>query len=350
MTNQKSNPNPGPNPRPNRGDRDQFAGDSYLWDKTGAADPLVAELEAALAPLRYTGAPPSTLAKAPTAPRRIAPVRWRPMLAAAAVLLLTCLAAIRFIGGSSSAEPWEFTTLKGIVRVGDRSYDGAGRMRVGQWLRTESGASVELRVANIGRLTIDGDSELQLLASREGTEQRIKLKRGRIDAFITARARLFFVDTPAAVAVDLGCAYELVVDENGDGEIIVTSGSVMLERDSHSVMLLAGTRCAMRRDIGPGTPYVDDAPAALREALMEYDFRKGGGVALDTIVSAARNRDWLTLWNLLPRVHVDQRERLVDRLLQVAKFPEGVTREHVILLDQTKLDDWFDVLEDTWFR
>ena len=72
---------------------------------------------------------------------------------------------------------------------------------------------------------------------------------------IWAPPRLFFVDTPAGVAADLGCAYTLEVDDHGDGLLHVTSGWVALQLKDRESMVPAGASCATRPGVGPGTPF-----------------------------------------------------------------------------------------------
>ena len=43
----------------------------------------------------------------------------------------------------------------------------------------------------------------------------LRLAHGRLSARVTAPPRLFVVDTPAATAIDLGCAYDLAVLTDG---------------------------------------------------------------------------------------------------------------------------------------
>ncbi len=64
---------------------------------------------------------------------------------------------------------------------------------------------------------------------------RLRLERGALQALILAPPGQFHVETPAAVATDLGCAYRIAVDERGDSELRVTSGWVSLDRPADQV-------------------------------------------------------------------------------------------------------------------
>ena len=72
----------------------------------------------------------------------------------------------------------------------------------------------QIAVSSIGNVDIDENTRVRLLETRP-TEHRLELARGKMSARIWAPPRLFFVDTPSAVAADLGCAYTLEVDDHG---------------------------------------------------------------------------------------------------------------------------------------
>jgi hypothetical protein len=182
-------------------------------------------------------------------------------------------------------------------------------------------------------------------------EHRLALDRGSIQATIKAPPRLFFVDTPSAVAVDLGCAYSLDVDEAGNGLLHVTSGWVELVRDGRNSYVPIGSICSLRAGVGPGTPYFDDSSDAFRQALERFDFDGGGQQALATVLSESRPRDTLTLWHLLPRVDDGSRTRVVERIRALVGLPKGVTRAGLLRLDPEMIDLqlWQDYLDLVWF-
>jgi ferric-dicitrate binding protein FerR (iron transport regulator) len=104
------------------------------------------------------------------------------------------------------------------------------------------------------------------------SEHRLALARGEMHALVSAPPRLFFVDTPAATAVDLGCAYTLTVDESGGGQLHVTLGYVALEGPESEVVIPARAKCDMRPGRRIGTPYTEEASSALQAALRQLDF------------------------------------------------------------------------------
>ena len=99
----------------------------------------------------------------------------------------------------------------------------------------------------------------------------MSLDRGQIRALIWAPPRRFFVNTPAATAIDLGCAYRLQVDDRGWGKVRVESGWVAFEYNGRESFIPKDAMCATRPGFGPGTPCYEDVPGRVRRGA--YDSR-----------------------------------------------------------------------------
>jgi len=143
---------------------------------------------------------------------------------------------------------------------------------MGQVLETDGRSRARIAVGSIGNVDIDENTRVRLLAT-EPTEHRLELTRGKMSARIWAPPRLFFVDTPSAVAADLGCAYTLEVDDQGASKLRVTSGWVALELKDRESIVPAEASCDTQPGIGPGTPYFEDASPVFRAALSRMDFQ-----------------------------------------------------------------------------
>src|SRR5262245_2427086 len=197
--------------------------DEYLWDRSGPPDPDVERLERMLGRLRST--PP-----VPQLPPRATGVRTAryvaPLLTAAAVIALMIGSTWRSTRGGS----FEVARLDGEPRIESTALSGAGRIAVGQTLVTNAASRARVSVSTIGNVTIDPNSRLRLVDTRDGRHQ-LALDRGTLHASITAPPGQLIVDTPSARATDLGCEYTLHVDEGGTGVIGVTAGWVPFDRN-----------------------------------------------------------------------------------------------------------------------
>lgn len=250
-------------------------------------------------------------------------------------------------GEHKAKASFEVVRLEGAPIINSGPMGRGGRLGIGEWLKTDGSSRAKINVADIGHVEIEPNTRVRLLKTRS-TEHRLALARGRLHAMIYAPPRLFFVETPSAVAVDYGCAYTLEVDDRGNSLLHVTAGWVALEHGGRESMVPAGAVCRTRPRIGPGTPYFADAPLALRSALEKFDFKNNSREALEVVLAESRQRDTLTLWHLLSRVPSTERSFVYDRLAILVSPPAGVTRDGVLRLDKQMLHLWKDELEWVW--
>jgi hypothetical protein len=352
----------------NAGERDTenavpHNGGDYLWDRSGEPDAEIQKLEAALGkfshdrpiPVFPASINPEPISSGDEPQRRLLPFGWRPLpalafAATAAVLLISLAIFLTREKRPQMAEVgWDISGVSGTPRIAQKniSANGINRLGVGQVLETDSQSSANLQAEGVGEVEMEPDTRLRLLAMSSG-QKRIALERGTIHAYIWAPPGEFVVDTPSAVTVDLGCAYTLQVDDSGAGIVRTSLGWVGFKLNGHESFIPAGAACPTRPLVGPGTPYFEDASAALRAALERFDFAdkttQERAADLATILAQARPRDALTLWHLLSRVDSDQRTHVYDHLQALAPAPPGVTREGILRLDQPMLDLWWNSL------
>ena len=265
-------------------------------------------------------------------------VRSRQWLPLAAVVILA-ISAVLLWQRNRAPEPWT------VVRLDAPA--GQGPMDIGEWIETDAVTRARIQIGGIGTVDVAPNTRMQLVAAR-ADEHRLNLARGLISAQILAPPRLFFVETPSSTVVDLGCAYTMEVDEDGNGALRVTSGWASLEWDGRESLVPAGASCPTRTGVGPGTPAFDDATERFRQALLEFDYAAGGDPAVEIVLSEARPRDTLTLWHLLSRVAPAQRARVFDRMVALTPLPGGVTRDQALALDPATLRRWREELAWTW--
>jgi hypothetical protein len=253
------------------------------------------------------------------------------------------------IVGQNNLIAWNVETIIGTPKAGSQTILQNGKLAVGQFLETDANSRARVQVANIGQVEIAPNSRIQLVKT-QSTEHRLSLELGVLHAKILAPPRLFIVDTPSAVAVDLGCEYTLEVDNEGNSKLHVTAGFVALERDGRESIVPAGAICFTRRGKGLGTPFFDDAAAEFQAALLKFDFENGGSESLQTIIKAASSYDTLTLWHLLSRVPKNEREKVFDAITVSVKPPASVTRGGILRLDKKMLELWRTEIEKLWFE
>jgi hypothetical protein len=312
-----------------------------------APDSMWHEIESALG--RETAKPAQVVSMRPA-------TSWRVRVAVAAGVILALSIGVWLYknqsgsGSGSGKSAWLVTALGGTPKIGSENISYRGSLSVGQWLETDENSRAQIAVGTIGNVDIDENTRVRLLET-EPTEHRLELARGKMSARIWAPPKLFFVDTPSAVAADLGCEYTLSVDDKGDGRLSVKSGWVALQTEDRESVVPEGASCETQIGTGPGTPYFDDSAPEFQKALNRVDFDKdqaNRSAALESMLNYSRARDTLTLWHLLPRVNENDRVRVYEKMESFAPPPAGVTREGVLKLDQVMLGQWRDALQGAW--
>jgi hypothetical protein len=335
---------------------EELAGD-YLWDASGPGDPEVQCLEKMLVNFRHTDTVPvfpvSTVEKKENPFAGLLSRIWLPCFAAAAMVALVLTASVIIRRGAYptvNTPGWNVERIEGTPQIGNQfitAENGNARLRVGQTLETNASSRANISDEDLGEVKVDPNSRVRLLQD-DNNRKRIQLDVGTIHAMIWAPPGQFVVDTPSAVAVDLGCAYTLQVSPDGSGTIRTTLGWVGFHLNGRDSFIPAGAMCPTRPHVGPGTPYFEDASEALQNALAELDF---GAVspemrttALKVVLSEARPRDALTLWHLLFRTEGRDRKLVYARFASLVPPPPGVGRDGVLQLQSAMLDAWWNAL------
>ncbi|HEV8264875.1 MAG TPA: hypothetical protein VGQ06_07975 [Gemmatimonadales bacterium] len=271
---------------------------------------------------------------------------WLPLAAAAAV---AAVVVTRNFSGAPSSGSWPVSVLAGRPLVGSARLAASGALRVGEWVETDDSSRALIAVGSIGRVEVKPGTRIRLLEARPDAH-RLALARGAIDAKVDAPPRLFFVETPAGTAIDLGCAYTLETDSLGNGRLHVTAGYVEFTWRGRRSVVPLGAIADTRAGMGPGTPYVEDAPEPLRRALAKFDFESGGAGAAGAALASARAEDAVSLWHLLQRVDPSQRGAVYDRLAALVPPPPGVTRPGALALEPATLDAYWSSIRRILFR
>lgn len=301
--------------------------DQYLWDRSGEPDAELERLEARLQPLRWSGAPMRLPA------RRLGRSRWP--LAVAASVLVVVAGTVWWAAGREPESSWQ---------------SAERRIRRGETLAAGDRSSIVLHSDDVGRVEIGPRSIVRVLESSADREQ-LELRRGTLHAFIWAPPARFQVTTASSRAIDLGCRYTLSVDDRGAGVLQVEMGWVAFEYQRLESFIPAGAACRTAPGRGPGVPFYLDSPEALRADLSRWE-ATAGELDLDGVLDAARPRDALTVWHLLPRVPQADRAKVYDRLAALVDL-RGVDRVQALRLDRQALDASWDALklENTaWWR
>jgi ferric-dicitrate binding protein FerR (iron transport regulator) len=290
--------------------------------------------------LTLSNAPASAWNEIQQANRAPARRRWVPRAVVGVLAAAVVLAVVVYMRGHRPAGPgWDVLGVPGTAQL-----------RPGETFQTGATSTAQIKIANIGQITVDPNTRIRLLVTQPD-QHRIALDRGKIEASTSAPPRLFIVETPSANAVDLGCKYTLEVEEDGGSLLHVTLGLVALDRGGSETIVPAGAFCRTRTAAGPGTPYFEDSSAALQSALYKVDLLAEGPERtrqLEIVLQESHIRDALSLWHLIPRLDVASRGLIYDRLAQLLPPPSDVTRDGIVRLDPKMLDSWKKIVSQLW--
>ncbi len=330
--------------------------EDYLWDRSGAVDPEVAELEEVLGALRFQRSMPAvdppTTRPAPSkllwlaVAAGVAFVVWGWMaregaevappvarMALPTVQLSATVAATQGPSAPLAGPAWEVTALGGQPTCDGKPVTASTRLERGQWLQTDESSKARVEVAGLGTLELEPGSRLRLVASREH-DRRVELAVGKLRAVIAAPARVFTIEAPNVRFVDLGCEYELEVSEDGSSRLRVELGWVAAEGKDRTVVVPAGSQCEVAADGTPGLPLRRAASAPYVAAARDFARASEG---LFVLLGQAQTGDVVTLFNVLGRVALAERRGVFDRLVELAGIspPDA---EAVLRLDKSALE------------
>ena len=297
-----------------------------LWDPRGGRDEEVERLERLLGRYRWRGEP-MRRARRPSLAAAIA-------AAAAAVVVVAV-----FVG-------------RGIARGASYRVEGVAgveRVRAGGRITTAADERARVEIGSIGEVELAGGSALRVEDCGERAH-RLHLERGRMTARIDAVPRLFQVGTPSGSAIDLGCVYELEVDDAGRASLAVVKGEVAWEDGERDVLVPAGASVVAEPVGGPGVPLFGDAGARFVELVGEVRRGAVDPVVVAEMVGLARYEDTLTLWHLYDdrRSAEVVREGCLGLLVRRFPLPEGVSIERIESGEREARLAWRAKMEPAW--
>lgn len=307
----------------------------HLWDPAAEPDAEVRELERVLARYRFTAPSEPAWSRPPAR-------RWPWICAAAAAVVAASFVLVRVFGTEEPAY-----RVSGLA--------GRERVRAGEHVDTAPGARARIEIGALGHVDVDGDTRVRVEdCGRDG--HHLYLERGRVRATIFAAPRVFQIATPAGRTIDLGCAYELEVDDAGAASVRVTSGQIEFVVDGQELYLPAGARCDAQPGAAAPWPTFESISGALHDVVAiasgEKRMQSNGQESeiLDRLLRDCTAADTLTLWHVFASTRAEAwiRERVRVRLASEFPLPPDVDEADVIAGDRSALRAWRATLVPSW--
>jgi ferric-dicitrate binding protein FerR (iron transport regulator) len=310
------------------------------------------ELTAELRPLRWSGRVPELPERAGRArPRRRAvALRWA-AVAAAGLLLALVRDGLR---DGPHDGPAAGASYPLVPLAADRALPE--RLEFGDVLETGPGERVALTVPEFGQVLVEPGTRLEVLTPTDpDARHSLFLARGEVRASIVGGPRAFQLATPAGVGVDLGCAYTMGVDADGETRLRVTEGVVSFERLGQRRWVPAGAELTVHPGRALGLPRWTGGDATFSAALERLETPAPGAgppdwaADLALLAAAGAERGSLGLFHLaIAAPSPALRRAAYDQLVELCPAPRSATRERTVHGEPTALQLWSRALP--WMR
>jgi hypothetical protein len=253
------------------------------------------------------------------------------LFVAAGIISIISLGVIvaLLIFNNSSTSFWLVEKVSGKPKIGTNILADQGILLVGERLTTNSKSRARLKIGSEGEIDVEPNTEIHFIETKT-FEHRLILSKGQIAARTWIKPKTYSIETPSAIITDLGCDYDLVVNDRASTSLHVESGWVQMKYKNTKALLCAGTMCISDSIKGVGTPFFKDATKLFKESLYRLDISSNNKSELITILSEASPNDLISLFNLLKRLDRESRAKIFDRISSLYKIPKGITREGIM--------------------
>lgn len=232
-----------------------------LWDPDAPGDEALQRLTSALGAYRHAPRQAHAWSERP------APIpyrRRRRLVLAGAAALCVC------VMGLATWMPWRLQWQDSRPwSIDTQALSLPAALDVGNTLTTDVNKAATVRVARIGSMDVGPGTQVKLLNTRAG-HHRLELVSGRVSARIWAPPGYFAITAGASETIDLGCAFEMERDLQGNGSIQVTSGWIMHRVKGQETLVPAGSTMTFTAERG-GIPLATKASAEFRSAIEQLD-------------------------------------------------------------------------------
>jgi hypothetical protein len=244
----------------------------------------------------------------------------------------------------SYAHPASYYEVTGIA--------GLERAHVGDSIETNADQTAIVRVAALGDVEVQPGSRIRV--DDMGADlHKLYLDRGAVTALILAKPGVFQIGTPSGLSIDLGCKYELRVDDAGTTHMKVLTGRVKFAALGKTVVVPHGAECEATRGLGPNVPVRVEASDAFRQAARRLElvdqpsdfgkFTMFGSDEDNLLVfdNGDAHEDSVTLFHLFTNARSEAvSSKALEMLLIACSPPDGVTSDMLRARDLRAIDAW----------
>jgi hypothetical protein len=240
----------------------------------------------------------------------------------------------------AKGEVWEVKK----VMLGNASYSETFlKLGEGEIVETNSITRLLIQVPDIGSIYLEPETKVERLQGN-----KIKLVKGEISTNKEGANDFLSIEIPGAEIKDflLGGKSKITI-LNKKSFLEVSDGWVSVRHDDLETLVLTKHYCEVREETGPGLPYHLQSSREFITAVHDYSFEKPGNEeSLIQILTKANVSNSVTLWNLLERVNLKQRDMVVYTIIGLlGELPKGVTDEGLKTLDKMMMQILIEEIE-----
>ena len=209
----------------------------------------------------------------------------------------------------------------------------------------ESGSSnrLEVIIPDVGKILLEPNTKIQRLSLNS-----FLLLKGEITAIKEGAKEFLNVLVPGANIKDyfLGGQYKLSPSNSNIAKLEVIDGWVSVNQGILESRVLPNHYCEVKADSGMGLPYITSSSNEFISAVNRYCFSNNGSEEyLISLLSKANASNAVTLWNLISRTNLKQREIVMFTIFNLIGQPIDVTDEGLKMLNKLMMQKLLEDIE-----
>jgi hypothetical protein len=202
---------------------------------------------------------------------------------------------------------------------------------------------MEVTIPEVGNILLEPSTKIQKLSSNS-----FLLLKGEITANKEGAKEFLNVLVPGANIKDyfLGGQYKLSLSNSNITKLEVYDGWVSVNQGNLESRVLPNHICEVTADSGMGLPYITSSSDEFISAVNRYSFSNNGSEEnLISLLSKANASNAVTLWNLISRTNLKQREIVMFTIFNLIGQPTEVTDEGLKMLKKPMMQKFLEDIE-----
>jgi hypothetical protein len=238
-----------------------------------------------------------------------------------------------------SSKAWEVKKLK----FESKKVEPYAILSVDDFVETGLRDRFEVLVPQLGSILLEPNTKIQRLSKNS-----IRLLKGEITAIKSGAENFLKIEVPGANVQDyfLGGRFKLKVSDANHTELTVMDGWVSVNHEKTESIVLPNHICEIKADLGIGLPYNKYSPNDFIDAVNNYCFTSlGSEDAMIILLSKSSSLDAVTLWNLMFRTNLRQREIVMFTLFNHVGQPYDVSDDGLKMLKKPMMQKFLENIE-----